>query len=506
VILRALTNSSHPANATAGAFGINEDVSLAPIDQQQVLVPAPRRGMTRRQVLAAAAATGIGVGVIRLLGGSIEQMASNQKAAGSNWISPLNAEGARVMQLLRRASFGYTPAQLESALSDGFNKTVDRLIETKPAEPPVPAFVNTPGGRFPINQLQPWWVDHMLTTPTPFAERMTLFWHGHFTSDYRKVANDTYIYWQNLTWRRMGLTDLRSMLMRVTTDPAMLRYLDLATSTGQSPNENYSRELMELFTMGSGNYTEDDVRESAKALAGWVEPPPDSGGARLAVYSSQRTGVFNPRRAYKGSVTYLGKTGPLDTQGVIDRILSQPATAALIASKLVTHFVTARPSQSYVNALADVFRRSRYDVKTLMRAIFTSPEFSADASYRNLIKSPAEFMVHSARALGLPAGGSISRLVGASGSGMGQSLFDPPDVNGWPNNESWISSNTVVERVNFVTSALSLVKGSLPNAANAVHDHLDGVLSKQTSTFLNQATDDRARWFITLASPEFQLK
>ena len=148
----------------------------------------------------------------------------------------------------------------------------------------------------------------MLTTPTPFAERMTLFWHGHFTSDYRKVADETFTYWQNLTWRRMAMTDLGSMLMEVTTDPAMLRYLDLATSTGQSPNENYSRELMELFTMGAGNYTEDDVRESAKALAGWQEPQPDSYSTvvvdkannvtrRLPVYSGQKNGVFNARLA-----------------------------------------------------------------------------------------------------------------------------------------------------------------------------------------------------------------
>ncbi|HEV2477105.1 MAG TPA: DUF1800 family protein, partial [Candidatus Dormibacteraeota bacterium] len=313
---------------------------------------------------------------------------------------------------------------------------------------------------------------------------------------------------------RMGLTDLRSMLMQVTTDPAMLRYLDLATSTGQSPNENYSRELMELFTMGAGNYTEDDVRESAKALAGWVEPSPDSVATvtvatgvtqRQPVYSTQKTGVFNQRRAYKGAVTYLGKTGALDTQGVIDRILAQPATAALIANKLATHFVTARPSQSYVSSLADTFRRSKYDVKTLMHAIFTSSEFSANASYRSLIKSPVEFMVHATRSLGAtPA--AASKVIAGSGSGMGQSLFDPPDVNGWPNNESWISSNTVVERVNFVTAALAQVRGTLPKASDAVHAQVDGVLSPQTSTFFKQATDDRARWFILLASPEFQLK
>src|SRR5437762_854847 len=467
--------------------------------------------LTRRQALVAAVAAGLGVGAVRLVTPTLTNISTG---SGTDWASPLGSESARIMQLLRRATFGYTPAQLESALSAGYSKTVDRLIETKPAEPPALAAATTPGGRFAVTQLQQWWVDHMLTTPTPFAERMTLFWHGHFTSDYRKAADDTFMYWQNLTWRRMATTDLRSMLMQVTTDPAMLRYLDLATSTGQNPNENYSRELMELFTMGAGNYTEDDVREAAKALPGWQLPQPDSMATvmvdknnnltrRLPVFSSQKTGVFNPHRSYRGSITYLGKAGQLDTQGVIDRILAQPATAPFIANKVAQHFVTARPSASYVKSLGDTFRRSKYDIKTLMRAVFTSPEFAADQSYRSLVKTPTEFMVHGARALGLA---SLSRLIANAGSGMGQSLFDPPDVNGWPNNESWISSNTVVERVNFVTAALAQVKGALPSPADAIHRHLDGVLSPQTAGFLNQAADDRARWFITLASPEFQLK
>ena len=470
------------------------------------------RGITRRQALAAAMATGVGVGAVRLLGGSMQSLAKPKLGSGTDWVSPLGSESARVMQLLRRTSFGYTPAQLESALSDGYSRTVDRLIETKPVEPPPLDAVTTPGGRFAVTQLQQWWLDHTLSTSTPFAERMTLFWHGHFTSDYRKVADDTFMYWQNLTWRRMSLTNLRSMLVQVTTDPAMLRYLDLATSTGQSPNENYSREFMELFTMGPGNYTEDDVRQSAKALAGWQLPQPDSYATvtvanavtrRLPVYSTQRPGVFNPRRAFKGNVTYLGKTGPLDTQGVVDRILAQPATAQFIATKIAQHFVAAQPDAGYVKTLADAFRRSNYDMKTLMHAVLTSPQFNSAHSYRTLVKSPADFMVHAARALGAT---NLSRLIAAAGSGMGQSLFDPPDVGGWPNNESWISSNTVVERVNFVTAALSQIKTALPDASDAPHQQLDGVLSPQTADLLNQAADDRARWFITLASPEFQLK
>ncbi len=165
--------------------------------------------------------------------------------------------------------------------------------------------------------------------------------------------------------------------------------------------------------------------------------------------------------------------------------------------------MTARPSAGYIKGLGDTFRRSKYDMKTLMRAIFTSPEFVSEKSYRSLVKTPTEFMVHSAQALGLT---SLTKLITGSGSGMGQSLFDPPDVNGWPSNEAWISSNTVVERVNFATAALGQVRGSLPSVSEAVHRHLDGVLSPQTSTLLNQTADDRARWFVVLASPEFQLK
>ena len=487
-------------------------MSLAPSQEKVALTNVPvRRGITRRQALAAALAAGVGVGAVRLLGGSMQSLAKPKAGTATDWVSPLGSESARVMQLLRRTSFGYTSAQLEAALSDGFSKTVDRLIETNPVEPAALAAAGTPG-RFAVGQLQQWWLDHMLSTTTPFAERMTLFWHGHFTSDYRKVADDTFMYWQNLTWRRMSLTNLRPMLMQVTTDPAMLRYLDLATSTGQSPNENYSRELMELFTMGPGNYSEDDVRQSAKALAGWQLPTPDSYATvtvangvtrRLPVYTTQKPGVFNARRAFKGSVTYLGKTGALDTQGVVDRILTQPATAQFIATKVVQHFVAAQPDAGYVKTLADAFRRNNYDMKTLMRAVFTSPEFSSAQSYRTLVKSPADFMVHAARALGAT---NLSKLIAGAGSGMGQSLFDPPDVSGWPNNESWISSNTVVERVNFVSSALGQMKTALPSATDAPRAQLDGVLSPQTASLLNQAADDRARWFITLASPEFQLK
>jgi len=478
--------------------------------------PPTRKGITRRQALSAAVAAGVGVGAARLLTGALQNLNRTatvvaSSSSGGDWVSPLGSESARVMHLLRRTTLGYTPAQLDSALSDGFGRTVDRLIETHPVEPPALPEASTPGGRFPVGQLQQWWIDHMLATPTPFAERMTLFWHGHFTSDYRKAGDNTFMYWQNLTWRRMGMTDLRSMLMRATTDPAMLRYLDLATSVASNPNENYSRELMELFSMGPGNYSEEDVRQGALALTGWQPPRPDSFETvtvgvktrRLPVYDSQKSGVFNPRRGYAGQVTFLGQTGRLDTEGVVDRILAQPATAPFIASRVAQQFINGSPPASLTASLGDAFRRSRYDMRTLMKALFTSEDFKAANSYRSLVKSPTEFMVHTARALG---DAHLSKLIATSGAGMGQILFDPPDVGGWPNNESWISSNTVVERVNFVTSALAQSAGNLPSAAYAATHHLDGVVGAQTAALFNQATDEKTRWFIALASPEFQLK
>jgi uncharacterized protein (DUF1800 family) len=472
--------------------------------------------VTRRQVLGGALAGGAAVAGVRLLGldrAAVRMLAGSQTDGRADWVSPLGAEKAQVAHLLRRTTFGASAEELEQAQSDGFQRTVDRLLETKPSPPPPFTAVGPP---LKLAELQLWWVSHMLTSPTPFAEWLTLFWHNHFTSDYQKVGlRQPFLYWQNLTWREMGLGDLRSMLMRVTVDPAMLRYLDLGTSTGANPNENYSRELMELFTMGLG-YTENDVRAGAKALAGWVLPKADgrvpvtldkkNGVTRMyPVYRSRRVGTFVRRRAYdysaNGPVTFLGKTGEFDTQGVIDHILAQPATAAFIAQKFVEHLVTGRVDGSYVKNLADKFRSSGYDVKTLLREIFTSSEFLADRSYRALVKSPTEFMVSVLKALRAP---QLARLAVASGHNMGQMLFNPPDVGGWPNNDAWISSNTVIARVNFVTTALGQLH-SLPPSDQVVA-HLDGVVSPQTAHLLDQAVDEHARWFLALASPEFQLK
>ena len=482
-----------------------------------------KRGLRRRQVLVGAGAVAGGLAITKALGlynlPSVPGQSQSPTAAGVDWISPLDKPEAQVAHLLRRATFGATPTEYQQSVKDGFKKTVDRLVETKAAQPPVLAGADDATQDKPIKpqDLIGWWLDWMLRTPTPFAERMTFFWHGHFTSDFRKVNLQTpYIYWQNLTWRQMSLGSLHDMLYQVTIDPGMLRYLDLGTSTGKSPNENYSRELMELFSMGVGTFSEDDVRNGAKALSGWREP------TTQAMYEAQvaralqqgrpaprnvtpdivKTGIFEQQRAYTGAVKFLGETRQWDTKSALEKILAQESVAPFIVTKVLGEFVTDQPSDAYVARLADGFRKSRYDVKSLMRDVFTSPEFLAPANYRALVKSPTELMVHMAKALETPA---LAKAIGLAGQGMGQLLFDPPEVGGWPANASWISSNNVLTRVNFAQATLTGM-AKIPAFKDAHAVHLDGVVSPATADLLNSSPDDATRWLILLASPEFQLK
>ena len=491
-------------------------------------VKPTKRGLSRRTVIVGAGAAAGSLAVSRVIGlhkigpdplALVQPGLAAPTVNTKDWVSPLDQPEAQVAQLLRRTTFGMTRPQYDAALKDGFKTTVDKLVETPAAPPKDLAGADAATQDKPINAaaLQAWWLDHILTTPTPFAERMTFFWHGHFTSDYRKVGGQyPFLYWQNQTWRKFGLGSLRDMLYQVTIDPGMLRYLDLGQSTGKSPNENYSREVMELFTMGVGTFTEDDVRAGAKAFAGWREPVTQPmvdylvaraqqqgrPAPRNLVADTVKTGVFDPARSYKGALTFLGETKQWDTNSVLDKIMAQPSVAPYLASKLIREFVTPDPSDEYVTRIADSWKKSKYDVRTLMRDVFMSPEFLQPSTYRALVKSPTEVMVHVARALEQPA---MSRTIAQSGSGMGQGLYDPPEVGGWPTNASWVSSNNVLTRVNFVVTTLTGLPKQ-PAFGNAHQVHLDGIVSPQTAQLLNSASDDQTRWLILLASPEFQLK
>ena len=268
--------------------------------------------------------------------------------------------------------------------------------------------------------------------------------------------------------------------------------------------------------MGVGTFSEDDVRAGAKALAGWREPLTQAmvdaliaraqqqgrPAPKNAVADSVKTGIFEPARAYRGSVTFLGVTKQWDTNMVLDRIMQQDSVAPYLTRKVLREFVIQDPADDYVERIASGWKKSGYDIKTLMRDVFTSPEFLQPNAYRSLVKSPTEVMVHVARALDAP---QLSRSIAQSGAGMGQALFDPPEVGGWPSNASWVSSNNVLTRVNFVVTTLAGMQ-KLPAFGNAHQTHIDGIVSEQTAQLLNAANDDQTRWLILLASPEFQLK
>jgi uncharacterized protein (DUF1800 family) len=441
-------------------------------------------------------------------------------ATGIDWVSPLDKESARVAHLLRRMTIAVSAAELDRAMSEGYQKTVARLVDAPPAEPPaLPAAENaTSQTAVKLGDLQTWWVDWMVKSPTPLAEALTLFWHGHFTSDYRKVGlGSPFMYWQNQSWRRMSLGKLGDMLYQVTIDPAMLRYLDLLTSTGKSPNENFARELLELFAMGAGAYTEDDVKAAAKALAGWRQPQTQAMvDARLAALAKQnkpvpsnppkadpgKTGVLEPARAFGGQLIFLGLAAAFDARKLIDRVLTSDAPATFITRKLLTYFATPAPSAQWVARLAASYRRSGYDTRELVREMLLSPEFTAPETYRVLVKSPTEYMISVAKALNSQ---TLSRTILANAGALGQTLFDPPSVGGWGDNAYWISSNTMLQRANFISAALGQTR-TLPAFAGAEAKLLDGVIGPRTATELANTKDERGRWYALLASPEFNLK
>jgi len=267
----------------------------------------------------------------------------------------------------------------------------------------------------------------------------------------------------------------------------MMIYLDLQTSRKVAPNENYARELMELFTMGLGNYTELDVREAARALTGWTVRDDAS--------------VFNPKQHDDGSKNFLGRTGNLGMDDVIDQILAQPATAPFVATRVARYFVTPSPSADYIRRLAGVLVKTRWDLKGLLRTIFLSQEFVAPAAYRALVKSPAEYVAGALRAVGggpatVPA--AVNRM-----ASMDQVLFDPPTVAGWPSDAGWITSNTVLGRMNFVQDLITRVR-PLPDDGHAIQQ-LDNSLAPQTAKVLADLRGPD-HWYAALISAEFQLK
>jgi len=284
-------------------------------------------------------------------------------------------------------------------------------------------------------ELRRWWLDRMANGPRPLQEKLTLFWHGHFATSVQKVR-DAYLMWlQNDTFRRNAAGNWLTMLTEVTKDPAMLIWLDQTQSRKAHPNENYAREVMELFTLGEGHYTEKDVTEAARAFTGLTYD-------RLNQTFTYRPFIHDPE-----TKTVLGKTGRLTYSDVLEQIVAHPQSARFITARLWTFFAGQTPSEELTTALAAIFRSNGNNFKPLLQVMFRSEEFYDASVMRNEVKSPVQWLVGSVKMLerDLPPAVFASNLL----QNLGQDLFAPPNVKGWDGGLSWITTNNLLARYNY---------------------------------------------------------
>jgi hypothetical protein len=284
-----------------------------------------------------------------------------------------------------------------------------------------------------------WWANRMVTTPRPLQEKMALFWHGHFASNEAKVRDYRKLLGELELFHKHGTGNFRDLTVAVAQSPGMLSFLDAGVNVKGAPNENFAREIMELFTMGVGHYTEKDIREAARAFTGWN-------------YVDLKF-VVNKDKHDDGEKTFLGKTGRFDGVDVIDIIMEQPATADFIAGKIYRYLVREDLSSELQKQLGSLLRQSHYEIAPLLETVFLSRDFYSPASVSTQIKSPVQLAVSTYRKLGLKSVPGVPDFNVATGS-LGQQLFAPPTVAGWAGGQSWITPGLLLERGNFARDIL----------------------------------------------------
>src|SRR2546421_7710153 len=397
-------------------------------------MPVWKRRVSRRAVLAtgggAAAATALAV---LWKGNNLTQILDRVRDLTHGYQGALTDERVRVSHLLRRAGFAATPGELDRYAAMGTRGTTtalldDQRVSNAALEAQLPS-IDFSGARPAVSTtaMQGWWLQRMAETARPLEEKMTLFWHGLLTSGLDKAGPEQ-MFTQNALFRSMALGNFDDLLKAVSKDPAMMVYLDTETNRKGKPNENYARELMELFTTGIGHYTEDDVRESARAFTGWML----TGGKQLRYTTAS---AFNPKYFYSGQKTFMGKTGNLTGDDIVEMLVPLRATAERLSTRLFNFFAYPNPEPEIVRHLADTFQQSRYNVGAVVREIFAMDAFYSPRAYRALIKSPAELAAQTLRA----TGGDVKAYGAAvtASAAMGQVLFYPPNVAGWPAGPSW---------------------------------------------------------------------
>ncbi len=451
---------------------------------QQLLLRA-QPAVARRSTLAARCLRGLSAALTSLA-------CASALAAPAVWqddLAPI-ADGdwnrARAAHLLERAGFGPTPEEVDRFARLTPRQAVRQLVRYQQIANPLPPFEDSgafdpglepfspsrpaatelardtgealgvkvkPEGNRRIQQVADrylywlratklesqrvayWWANRMLNTKRPLEEKMTLFWHGHFATGDEKVRDYRKMLRQNEMLRAKATGNFRDLLIAVAKDPAMLAYLDAAVNVKGAPNENFAREIMELFTMGVGNYTEEDIREAARAFTGW-----NFKGLEF---------VVNPAQHDAGSKTVLGKTGHFDGVQVIDIILSKPVTSEFVATKIYKYFVREEVSPELRVKLGKLLRDSRYEIAPFLETVLSSRDFYSEASVGTHIKSPVELVISTYRRMGLKEVPGIPDFNDLTDS-MGQKLLFPPNVAGWASGRSWITPGLLLVRGNFV--------------------------------------------------------
>ncbi len=431
-------------------------------------------------------------------------------------LSPSRWDFAAAAHLLNRAGFGGRPAEIEALERGGLEPAIRQLFTftTAPESAPPPSWAKPDPDRAlkfkalkaasedrrrelrrelqrenrrRMLELQQWWLQRMANTGSPLQEKLVLFWHGHFATSIQKVR-DAYLMWrQNELFRQHASGDWPSLLDSITADPAMLLYLDQAESKPEHPNENYARELLELFSLGEGHYTEHDVTEAARALTGLSYD-------RLKQEPIHRFRLRDPKPK-----TLFGQTGNYDEKDLVRRITQQPASAVFISNKLWTFFAGTEPAPELGDALAAEFRRQQQRIGPFLEVVFRSEAFYAPNVRRQQIKSPVQLLVGACRQLErelppAPVAFNSLRL-------LGQELFNPPNVKGWDGGIAWINTSTLLTRHNL---ALLLTTGENPLPPSARNQAVSRRprLSRLQRQPAGAAPVDRLFTMADLASPE----
>ncbi len=370
---------------------------------------------------------------------------------------------AAASHLYRRAGLGANWQQLQQAIQEPPGAAVEALVrggaehpqfEQEIAEAAQPLL-----GGSSIDSLAAWWLYAMLHSPHPLHERMTLFWHGHFATSFAKVGSVELMYRQHGIFRRHALGHFAPLLREIARDPAMLLWLDSATNRKRQPNENFAREVMELFCLGLDQYSEADIREAARAFTGWEV--------------RQKRFSFNPQEHDSGKKTVLGRSGNWNGDDVLAILLEHPATARFLTGKLFRHFISeaVQPPARLLEPLAAEYRRRDYDTAWLLQTMLGANLFFSPLARRQKIKGPVELAVGLLRTL---QGTTNSYRLARDVAELGQALFQPPTVKGWNGGREWLHSASVLGRLNLVWA---LVSGTDRQYANKL-DVVD-VLARQ---------------------------